>query len=196
MSEATDAAPQPAAETTAPPATTPTKTLVARPAATPKRTRPAPASGCAAVAGARVLGSEAPYADHPDGLPLTGGTWSRGGEKLAVQRPCTAGRLDGLNGTATLATLMWSAEGTTGRWWALALCAPASAGTRCVVQDVLGDREPIQSVTIAGGDAVVVYLARTEDVPAAGVNLRRTASYHYHVNRLKQTSFGDQPYTP
>ncbi|GAA2511469.1 hypothetical protein Ahu01nite_067210 [Winogradskya humida] len=167
-------------------------TKVVKPAVTATRAR----SGCSAVSTAKVSGSEAPYGDHPQGLQLSGGVWSSGGERLAVQRPCTTGTLENLDGTATVATLMWSTEGTTGRWWALVLCGPGKTGTQCSVQDVLDDREPIQSVTITGGDAVVVYLTRTEDVPAAGVNIRRTAIYHYHVNGLAQTSFHDEPYTP
>lgn len=159
-------------------------------------TRPVPASGCAAVSGARVFGAEAPYSDHPEGLQLTAGRWTAGGEKLVAGRPCTTGRLENLDATATLTTLTWSTDGTTGSWWALALCAPGKSGTQCTVQDVLDDREPIQSVTITGGDAVVVYLTRTADVPAAGVNIRRTATYHYHVHSLVQTGYHDEPYTP
>jgi hypothetical protein len=164
--------------------------VAARPAPPPA---PTPGSGCTAARAAKVSGAETPYAKHAAGLQLVRGRWASGDELVRAQKPCATGKLNGLGATATVSTLVWSTRGSTGRWWAIALCVPGKQPPACVVQDVLDDREPIKSVYLSDGQATVVYMTRTSHLPDAGIDGKRTAIYRYDGHGLTQSSYVDEP---
>lgn len=168
----------------------PTKTAGTKPG------KPGKPVSCSTLGDALVLGSEPPYGDHPDGMQLSGGMWSSSdGERLAKQEPCATGTVDGL-GTTTVGSFMFNIDGTTGRYWAITLCAKDGSATECIVQKVLDDREPIEAIDIAGGEVSVVSLTRPEDGPMAGLDTKRTTAYRYHVDGLMEINYVDEPYNP
>ncbi|WP_412540342.1 hypothetical protein R8Z50_31715 [Longispora sp. K20-0274] len=181
----------PAPPTPAASASASTAASKAAPAGTPTVT-------CAEVRTARVRGSKPPYSDFGEaGVPLVDGAWSGpGGLTLAAQAPCATGNLDPHGGISTLATIMSSTTGTTGRFWGLMLCKKESGAPVCTVTLILNDREPVQSVSVGGQKATVVYLTRTPDVPPAGLNRKRTAVYQFGNNTLLELSHTDEAYTP
>ena len=60
----------------------------------------------------------------------------------------------------------------------------------------LYDRDPIESVSIAGHKLTVVYLTRPDDAGSATVAVRRTAVYGVSGSTLTELSHTDAPYTP
>ncbi|MEV4416172.1 hypothetical protein [Catellatospora sp. NPDC049609] len=153
---------------------------------------------CAQVKDAMVRGSIDPYgAFGADGAPLTEGIF--GGEDglvLAVQEACTTGDLGGKIGKVTVGTIMSSLVDTTGRWWGVMLCVKPGDRAQCTVHFVLDDRDPIESVSIAGHKLTVVYLTRPDDAGSAAVSVRRTAVYGVSGTTLTELSHTDTPYTP
>jgi hypothetical protein len=59
----------------------------------------------------------------------------------------------------------------------------------------LGDRNPVQSISIAGQKATVVYLTRTDGSPMAVVNVKRTAVYKLAGSHFTELSHTDAPYS-
>ena len=135
------------------------------------------------------------YNGYHDSIPLGGGVWSgEDGTTVTLQTPCAIGDLDG-DGAA-------EAVGVVAR----PAAAPASStrswsGTTSSGKPVftaladLSDRNPVQSITIAGGKATVVYLTRTSDAPMAEVNIKRTAVFTLSGHTFAEQSHSDQPYT-
>lgn len=158
----------------------------------------AAAPTCAEVKGAMVRGVLDPYhAFGDDGAPLAEGMFSgEDGLVLAVQQPCVTGVLGGEIGNVTVGTIMSSVVNTTGRYWAVALCGKPAERAQCVVQFVLDDRDPIESVAIQDQKLILVYLTRPTDAAAATVAVRRTTIYVAAGKALKEESRADAPYTP
>ncbi|WP_018351389.1 hypothetical protein [Longispora albida] len=152
----------------------------------------AKAMSCADVQRARVRGSRAPYTAA--GFVLTGGRHTTpDGTTVAAQQPCATGNLDPHGGLTTVATVMASMDGTTGRYWSLMLCKLDAGAPVCTVAVMLDDREPVESVAIAKQTATVVYLTRTPGTPPAAVNVRRTVTYQFGGNTLHELSRTDAP---
>ncbi|MBB5873317.1 hypothetical protein F4553_006751 [Allocatelliglobosispora scoriae] len=158
----------------------------------------AAAPTCAEIKGSIVRGLIDPYyAFGKDGAPLTEGIFSgEDGLNLVVQQPCTTGDLGGEIGNVTVGTIMNSIVDTTGRTWSVMLCTKGADRAQCVVHFALGDRDPIESVTVADKKLTLVYLTRPADGPAAGVSIKRTAIYATDGTILKEQSHTDAPYTP
>ncbi|GAA2360289.1 hypothetical protein Cme02nite_37360 [Catellatospora methionotrophica] len=157
-----------------------------------------PTPTCAEVKDAMVRGLIDPYyAFGKDGAPLTEGMFSgEDGLVLAVQKPCATGDLGGEIGTVTVGTIMSSIVDTTGRYWGVMLCAKPEDRAQCVVHFVLGDRDPIESVSVADRKLTLVYLTRPADAGSAVVSVKRTAVYAVDGSILKEQSHTDEPYTP
>ncbi|BCJ74752.1 hypothetical protein CS0771_42960 [Catellatospora sp. IY07-71] len=153
---------------------------------------------CAQVKEAMIRGSIDPYdAFGADGAPLTEGIFSgEDGLVLAVQQACTTGDLGGKLGKVTVGTIMSSYVDTTGRWWGVMLCVKPGSRAQCTVHFALNDRDPIESVSIAGHKLTVVYLTRPDDAGSATVAVRRTAVYGVSGSTLTELSHTDAPYTP
>ncbi|WP_155373482.1 hypothetical protein [Catellatospora vulcania] len=169
------------------------------PEASPSAAAPAkPTPTCAEVKEAMVRGLIDPYyAFGDDGAPLTEGMFSgEDGLVLAVQQPCATGDLGGEIGAVTVGTIMSSVVDTTGRYWGVMLCAKPGDRAQCVVHFVLGDRDPIESVAVAGKKLTLVYLTRPADAGSAVVSVKRTAVYFADGSILKEESHTDAPYTP
>lgn len=184
-----------------PPAAAPSAVTVLTPSPepSPSPAKPAtPVPTCAEAKDAMVRGLIDPYyAFGQDGAPLTEGMFSgEDGLVLAVQKPCATGDLGGEIGTVTVGTIMSSVVDTTGRYWGVMLCAKPGDRAQCVVHFVLGDRDPIESVSVAGQKLTLVYLTRPADAGSAVVSVRRTAVYVADGSILKEQSHTDTPYTP
>ena len=84
--------------------------------------------------------------------------------------------------------------GGTGRFYTLVAWLSNNSGVpQLAASKALGDRNPVESITIAGNQATVVYLTRTPDVPLAGLNLRRTAIFRLTDTGLTELSHVDAP---
>lgn len=161
---------------------------------------PAPAAAaltCGQLAGAPVATAAIHLADY-DTAPvvLAGGKFTGSDASTVVLQPaCGIGDLTG-DGAADALGVVKINFGGTGQFWTLVAWSnnggsPQLAGTRG-----LGDRNPVTDITVAGQRATVVYLTRTDDVPMAGVNIKRTAVYQLAGGSLTEVSHSDAPYTP
>ena len=173
-------------------------TASARPSPSTSAATPAAAAPtCAEIRSATVRGLIDPYYSFGDaGATLVDGAYSGdAGLVLAVQEPCATGDLGGEIGTVTVGTIMNSVTNTTGRFWNVMLCAKPQGQVRCVVHFALGDRDPIESVSVSGQRLTLVYLTRPDGGDAAMVTIRRTAVYAADGSILKERSHTDSPYT-
>jgi hypothetical protein len=115
---------------------------------------------------------------------------------LAVQQPCASGDLGGDIHNVTVATIMDSITGTTGRFWNVMLCWYVDSKPKCTVHIEMNDRDPIESVAVSGKKLTLVYLTRPDGGAMAAVSIRRTAIFEAEGTLLKERSRSDAPYTP
>jgi hypothetical protein len=87
-------------------------------------------------------------------------------------------------------------NGGTGQFYSLAVWRNVKGAPVFIAQYDIGDRNPIEKVTIAGRVATVVYLTRTPEQPMAALNIRRTAIFKLSGGVLTPVSQTDEPYTP
>jgi hypothetical protein len=148
---------------------------------------------CSDVGNASVYAPVHPYNLNGEaGLHFIDGLWSGpGGRSVAVQAPCAVGELVPGAGPSAVVALMSMTAGTTGRYWSLAICRVQSGDVFCSVVTHFDDREPVESITIGGGDVTVVYLTRTPDVAGVGLDIRRTAIYRVGGDALHEVSHTD-----
>ena len=191
LNGAVTTSPSPAtAPTTAPP-TTPA------PVVTVTVTKAAPAAlHCDQLKSALVGSTTISYNGYHDSIPLGDGVWSgEDGNTVTLQDPCAIGDLDGDGGADAVGVVMLSSGGT-GQFWSLVVWHDSNGHPVFTAVTDLGDRNPVQSITISGGKATVVYLTRTADLPMAGVNIKRTAIYKLSGHHFTEQSHHDDPYTP
>ena len=156
---------------------------------------PVAALTCAQLRSAAVGSTTVSYNGYHDSIPLGDGHWSgEDGNTVDLQHPCGIGDLNG-DGAADALGVVALTSGGTGTFFTLVAWRNAGGHPVCVAVADLGDRNPVRSVSIAGGRATVVYLTRTDDAPAAQVNLRRTAVYRLTGATLVETGHTDEPYT-
>lgn len=138
-------------------------------------------------AGASELG-------YPQRIQLTNGAWSGGGLTVSL-RECAIGDLDGDSGADGLASVVFT-NGGTGQFSYLAYWRNTAGEPVYTTAAELGDRTPVERLSIAGRKATVVMLTRTPDMPAAAVNIRRTSVYVVSSSTLVEQSHADTPYAP
>ncbi|MEH1092392.1 hypothetical protein [Micromonospora sp. CPCC 205739] len=60
----------------------------------------------------------------------------------------------------------------------------------------LGDRTPVLSVKVAGQQATVVWLTRSDGKGMAELNIKRTSTYQLSGTTLVEVGHTDAPYAP
>lgn len=167
---------------------------------------PAPAKTTAKPAPAKVkpltcqqleiasLGSAArPYNGYADPIPLVDGMWAgEDGVVVQLQAPCAIGELTGDDAADAVVPVLMDGGGT-GKFWQLAMFRNVDAKPSYVTMVDIGDRTPIEKVTVSAGQAYVEFLMRPED-PSSSVDLiRRTATYRLDGNDLMEIGYVDAP---
>jgi len=156
-----------------------------------------PALRCTALARAQVGSSSIPLADYgPGTVTLTDGAFdSPDGVRVRLGEPCAIGDLNG-DGAADAMGVVQIESGGTGRFFTLVAWVNDGGSPRLAASTALGDRNGVGSITIADRVATVVYYTRTDDMPMAAVNIRRTATFELRSSGLVETGHRDEPCGP
>ena len=174
--------------------TEPVATMAAtKPAATAKP--PAKALTCDKLKNARLGSASVRFEDYADFIPLADGIWSGEDGRNVSLRECGLGDLDGDGAVDGLASVVLNSGGT-GQFYYLAAWRNVAGEPAFTAYLALDDRTPVEKITISGGKATVIILTRTPDMPAAALNIRRTAIYQLSGATLVELSHTDAPYTP
>ena len=153
---------------------------------------------CRLLPDALVGNTTFPLADYQPGtVKLSAGKYTGGdGSVVELQTPCGIGDLN-MDGVFDAMGVVKISAGGTGRFYTLVVWLSNNSGVpQLAASKGLGDRNPVESIAIASNQAKVVYLTRTPDVPMAGLNIRRTATYRLTDTGLAELSHIDTPYTP
>jgi hypothetical protein len=179
-SPAATTAPGAAASTSAPPTVAP------------------PGVRCDQLGNAAVGAVAFPLADYAGAglVQLVGGRYTDADGTLIELLPaCATGDLNGDRAVDAVAAVRIDPEGSATLYtlvvWLATESGPALAGS-----EALGDRNPVESISIADGIVTVVYFTRSPDVPLAGLDLRRTATYEFAEPGLRLLSSSDEPCSP
>ncbi|MEV4663456.1 hypothetical protein AB0J85_16105 [Micromonospora echinofusca] len=136
------------------------------------------------------------YNGYAEPIPLVDGMWSgEDGTVVYMQQPCAIGDLTGDEAADALVPVLMDGGGT-GKFWQIVMYGNIDGRPVYVTMVDIGDRTPVESVSISSRRATVVYLTRPEDASAAEVAVRRTAVYQLSGSRLVEVSHTDTPYTP
>ncbi|HKD99099.1 MAG TPA: hypothetical protein VKB69_16085 [Micromonosporaceae bacterium] len=168
--------------TTSPTTASPTPTHTAPPAP------PKPLT-CNQLKSAEVGSKTVSYNGYHDSIPLGGiGQWSgEDGNTVMLEPQCGIGDLDGEGGADAVGVVSLTSGGT-GDFYTLVVWHNRKGKPVCVAVADLGDRNPVESITITGGQATVVYDTRTDDAPMAVLNIQRTAVYKLSGSHFTETS--------
>ncbi|WP_433388103.1 hypothetical protein [Micromonospora sp. KLBMP9576] len=159
------------------------------PTATPRRTNDQ--LTCLELRGARVGSGKVRYRGYAAPIRLADGRWSdRDGTTVQLQRPCAVGDLDGDGADDAIGVLMLDGGGT-GRFFTLAVWRGVDGEPVYQAQLDLGDRTPVQSISLQAGRAAVVYLTRSPSSPMAELNIRRSAVYQLKGTTLTKLGHTD-----
>jgi hypothetical protein len=136
---------------------------------------------------------------YDSGVQLSGGVWtsSSDGVQIELLEPHAIGDLDG-DGDKDAVGAVRADAGGTGHFYTLVVWLNDGGAPVLAATSALGDRNPVVELAIASRVVTVVYLTRTDDVPLAGVNIRRTATYELTAtgSSFVETGHTDSPYTP
>ncbi|MBQ1076088.1 hypothetical protein KBX06_23440 [Micromonospora sp. C31] len=136
------------------------------------------------------------YNGYAEPIPLVDGMWSgEDGTVVHMQQPCAVGDLTGDEAADALVPVLMDGGGT-GKFWQVVMYGNIDGQPHYVTMIDIGDRTPVESVSISSRRATVVYLTRPEDASSAEVAVRRTAVYRLSGSRLVEVSHTDTPYTP
>ncbi|MEU4779649.1 hypothetical protein [Micromonospora sp. NPDC023633] len=136
------------------------------------------------------------YNGYAEPIPLVDGMWSgEDGTVVHMQQPCAIGDLTGDEAADALVPVLMDGGGT-GKFWQVVMYGNIDGKPVYVTMLDIGDRTPVESVSISSRRATVVYLTRPEDASSAEVAVRRTAVYQLSGSRLVEISHTDTPYTP
>ena len=152
-----------------------------------------PALTCNQVAESELGSAKVRYNDYADPIPLTEGRWAgEDGVVVALQPPCAIGDLTGDGAADALRAVMLDGGGT-GKFWGVVLWRNVKGEPAYVTVAEIGDRTPVESVTIAAGRVRVVYLTRPDDASMAETIIERTATYELHGDKLVEIGWTDVP---
>ncbi|MEV4481081.1 hypothetical protein [Micromonospora coxensis] len=168
-----------------------------RPSATPTEGRRRDVRlGCADLEDARVGSRTVRYRGMAEPVTLDDGTW-RGRDRATVtlQRACGVGDLDG-DGTADAVGAVALNSGGSGTFFTLV--AWGGSGGEPVFRALadLGDRTPVERISVADGRATVVWLTRSAGRSLAELDVRRTSVYRLSGTTLVEVGHTDQSYRP
>ncbi|MCX4471424.1 hypothetical protein C5N14_30650 [Micromonospora sp. MW-13] len=159
--------------------------------ATPTPRRTGDQLTCPGLRNTRIGSSRVRYRGYAAPIRLSAGRWSdRNGTTVELQRPCAVGDLDGDGAGDAIGVVMLDGGGT-GRFFTLAAWRNVKGEPDYQAQVDLGDRTPVESVSVRGGRATVVYLTRPADSSMAELSIRRTAVYQLRGTTLAELSHTD-----
>lgn len=159
--------------------------------ATPTPRRAADQLTCAELRDTRVGSGKVRYRGYADPIRLVNGRWSdRNGTTVELQQPCAVGDLDGDGAGDAVGVIMLDGGGT-GRFFTLAAWRNVEGEPDYLAQVDVGDRTPVESVSVRNGRATVVYLTRPADGAMAELSIRRTAVYQLRGTTLVELSHTD-----
>ncbi|SCL71668.1 hypothetical protein [Micromonospora peucetia] len=165
---------------------------VSPPAAPPAKV---PALTCDQVAESELGSTKVRYNNYPDPIPLTEGRWAgEDGVVVALQPPCATGDLTGDGAADALRAIMLDGGGT-GKFWGIVLWRNVKGAPAYVGTVDLGDRTPIEKITISAGQAQVVYLTRPDDASMVELVIERTATYRLIGDKLEEIGYVDKPHS-
>jgi hypothetical protein len=153
---------------------------------------------CSQLPNARVGSAALPLADfEPITVQLSAGRYNGAdGAAVELQDPCGIGDLNG-DGVFDAMGSVKISRGIAGQFHVLVAWLSNNSGTpQLAGSAALGDRNWVESIEIADGEATVVYYTRTPEAPMAMVNIKRTAIYELTAAGLVEVSHTDAPYTP
>lgn len=167
------------------------------PEATPSQhTEPTPVAArpltCDQLANAELGNAEHPYNGHHTPIRLVDGGWSGDGMVVRVQWPCAIGDLTGDDVADAVVPVLMDGGGT-GKFWQLVFFGNVDSRPHYVSTTDIGDRTPVEEVSIRDRRVTVVYLTRPEDPSSTVDVVRRTATYQLRGGRLVQTGYTDTP---
>jgi hypothetical protein len=150
---------------------------------------------CDAVRNATLGSSTVPYG--PAGQPITfgNGSWSNEAGSVAQVKACAVGDLDGTGPDDAIAAVELSPFGASAQYWTLGVWHDTAGTATFVTLTELGDRNPVENVTIGGTTATVVWDTRAPNDPMAVLSIRRTSVYALKAGALSEVSHIDVPYT-
>jgi hypothetical protein len=129
-----------------------------------------------------------------DSINLAGGRWSaEDGTEILLQTPCAIGDLVG-DGSADAVGVVTISTGGTGLFYQLVAWRNSSGSPVLAATTSIGDRNPVQELSISAKKLTVVYLTRTDGSPMAVLDLRRTALYKVTGTHLVEISHTDETY--
>ncbi|MEU4566767.1 hypothetical protein [Micromonospora sp. NPDC023956] len=147
---------------------------------------------CGQLKTARLGSASQPYQDHTEPIRLRDGLWSEDGVVVQLQWPCAVGELTGDNAADAVVPVLMDGGGT-GKFWQIALFRNVDAEPAYLTMVDIGDRTPIEKVTISAQRVRVEFLMRPED-PSSSVDVvRRTAVYQLDGNNLVEIGYFDGP---
>ncbi|MFG3421954.1 hypothetical protein ACIBTZ_15815 [Micromonospora sp. NPDC049460] len=159
--------------------------------ATPTPRRTGDQLTCLELRNTRIGSSRVRYRGYAAPIRLAAGRWSdRDGTTVELQRPCAIGDLDGDGAGDAIGVIMLDGGGT-GRFFTLAAWRNVKGEPDYQAQVDLGDRTPVESISVRDGRATVVYLTRPADGPTAELSIRRTAVYQLRGTTLAELSHTD-----
>ncbi|MGN9766785.1 hypothetical protein ACTMS2_16705 [Micromonospora sp. SD12] len=146
---------------------------------------------CLELRNTRVGSRKIRYRGYAAPIRLADGRWSDpDGTRVELQRPCAVGDLDGDGAGDAVGVVMLDGGGT-GRFFTLAAWRNVRGEPDYQAQVDLGDRTPVESVSVRDGRATVVYLTRPADGPMAELSIRRTAVYQLRGTTLAELRHTD-----
>ncbi|MEH0969673.1 hypothetical protein V6U77_00835 [Micromonospora sp. CPCC 205546] len=159
--------------------------------ATPTPRRTGDQLTCLELRNSRVGSRKVRYREYAAPIRLADGRWSdRDGTTVQLQRPCAVGDLDGDGAGDAIGVVVLDGGGT-GRFFTLAAWRNVRGEPDYQAQVDLGDRTPVESVSVRDGRATVVYLTRPADGPMAELSIRRTAVYQLRGTTLAELRHTD-----
>lgn len=168
--------------TTAPPTTAPASVAPAIPAALT----------CSQIKFAQVGSATISYNGYHDSIPLGGGVWSgEDGNTVTLQTQCAIGDLDG-DGAKDAVGVVTLSSGGTGTFYTLVVWRNVNHKPVFWALSDLDDRTPVESISISGHVAIVVYDTRTPDASMIEHNIKRTAIYKLSSHHFTETSHTDE----
>ncbi|RGC67834.1 hypothetical protein C5N14_16630 [Micromonospora sp. MW-13] len=156
----------------------------------PARTKPLT---CKQLETAWLGSAGQPYNGYHSPIRLTDGLWSgEDGVVVQLQWPCAVGELTGDDAADAVVPVLMDGGGT-GKFWQLAVFRNANAGPAYLTMTEIGDRTPVEQVSISGRQVTVTFLMRPDD-PSSPVDvIRRTAAYRLDGDQLVATGHTDAP---
>ncbi|BCL13961.1 hypothetical protein [Micromonospora sagamiensis] len=184
----TSATPDPDAETPEPETTAAETPVAAASSTAPTGSEPLT---CAQLQDAELGNVEHPYNGQSTPIRLVGGSWSGDGMVVRLQS-CAVGDLTGDDAADAVGVMLMDGGGT-GKFWQIVFFGNIDARPHYVSTTDIGDRTPVEAVSVSGQRLKVVYLMRPEDPSSTASLIRRTATYRLSGSLLVETGHTDVP---